>query len=228
VADELIVRNPCVVAGAGVERTPERPIASLPQVRAIAGNLDERYRALVLTAALTGCRWGELAALRRRRLDLLHATLTVRETLLETNEGLRFGPPKTDVGRRAIALPASLVPVLGQHMARFSEPGSDGLVFVGAKGSPLRRTHFRPKWLAACRAAGVEEGLHFHDLRHTANTLAAATGASTKELMARMGHASSRAALLYQHATEDRDAAIARALDEAWTGHLAPVVELHR
>jgi integrase len=58
------------------------------------------------------------------------------------------------------------------------------------------------------------EGFHFHDLRHTGNTLAAATGASTKELMARMGHASPRAALIYQHATKDRDAAIASALSK--------------
>ena len=56
-------------------------------------------------------------------------------------------------------------------------------------------------------------GLPHHDLRHTGNTLAAATGASTKELMARMGHASARAALIYQHATRDRDVVIAMALD---------------
>lgn len=59
------------------------------------------------------------------------------------------------------------------------------------------------------------EGFRFHDLRHTGNTLAAASGASTKELMARMGHASPRAALIYQHATRERDDVIARALSEA-------------
>jgi integrase len=72
-------------------------------------------------------------------------------------------------------------------------------------------------------------GLHFHDLRHTGNTLAAATGASTKELMARMGHASPAAALRYQHATLERDAVIADALSELITGavpQLAPVVAL--
>ena len=57
-----------------------------------------------------------------------------------------------------------------------------------------------------------------HDLRHTGNTLAAATGASTKELMVRMGHASMRAALIYQHATADRDQAIAAALSRLATG----------
>lgn len=56
--------------------------------------------------------------------------------------------------------------------------------------------------------------MHFHDLRHTGGTLAAATGASLKELMARLGHSSTRAALIYQHATRDRDQdqAIAQAL----------------
>lgn len=57
------------------------------------------------------------------------------------------------------------------------------------------------------------EGLRFHDLRHTGNTMAATTGASTKELMPHMGHASPRAALIYQHATRDRDEAIANGLD---------------
>jgi len=58
-------------------------------------------------------------------------------------------------------------------------------------------------WRKACADAGIK-GLHFHDLRHTGNTMAAATGASTKELMARFGHGTARAALIYQHATEDR------------------------
>jgi integrase len=70
------------------------------------------------------------------------------------------------------------------------------------------------------RAIGFEE-LRFHDLRHTGNTLAAATGASTKELMARLGHASPRAALIYQHATEERDQAIAAALSEQISGAVA-------
>jgi Phage integrase family len=67
--------------------------------------------------------------------------------------------------------------------------------------------------MPATRAAGVE-GLRFHDLRHTAATLAVAAGASTRELMVRMGHSSSAAALRYQHVMAGRDAAIAAALDE--------------
>jgi len=71
----------------------------------------------------------------------------------------------------------------------------------------------RPVWNAACARAGLP-GLHFHDLRHVGGTLAATTGASLKELMARLGHSSTRAALIYQHATRDRDKAIAMALGD--------------
>jgi integrase len=66
--------------------------------------------------------------------------------------------------------------------------------------NPSRRGSLHAAWLRAGREVGLEE-LHFHDLRHSGATLAAATGATTKELMARMGHASPRAALNYQHAT---------------------------
>ena len=63
------------------------------------------------------------------------------------------------------------------------------------------------------KAAGIAGDFHFHDLRHTGNTLAAASGASTRELMHRMGHASMRAALIYQHATNERDREIADGMD---------------
>jgi hypothetical protein len=70
------------------------------------------------------------------------------------------------------------------------------------------------------------QGLRFHDLRHTGNTLAASTGASTTELMSRTGHASARAALIYQHATQDRDAAIAAGLSDLIEQSLATTAAL--
>ena len=94
------------------------------------------------------------------------------------------------------------------HLERFAQPGDNGLVFVGPLGGRLRRSNFRDIWLVAIAEAGLP-GLHLHDLRHTGNTMAAATGASLRELMERTGHSSSRAALIYQHASRDRDEAIA-------------------
>jgi len=80
----------------------------------------------------------------------------------------------------------------------------------------LRRSNFNIIWAKARDAVGLS-GLHPHDLRHTGNTMAAATGASLCELMERMGHSSPRAALIYQHATRDRDEAIAAAMGEVFT-----------
>jgi integrase len=96
-----------------------------------------------------------------------------------------------------------------------SEPWHlDALVFAGDKGGPLRRSYFnrQAKWTASAAAIGAP-GLHFHDLRHTGNTLAAQSGASLRDLMARMGHDSMQAALIYQHKITGADRRIANAMD---------------
>ena len=112
-------------------------------------------------------------------------------------------------GVRTVHIPP---PELLVHLDTWTSPAST-VVFPNSNDEPIRRASWRSVWLLARDKAGLPH-FRFHDLRHTGNTLAAATGASTKELMARMGHASMRAALIYQHATTDRDAAIAVALSE--------------
>lgn len=219
VEDGILVKNPCVIRSAGVERSDERQVATVPQIEALADAIDCRYRAMVLLATFCGLRFGELAGLTRDRLDLLHGTVTVTEQMQELSNGERaVAPPKTAAGRRTVALPPHLLSELDAHLSMHSEPGARGLVFPAPEGGPLRRGNFRRRtWAPACQAVGIE-GFRFHDTRHTGNTLAAATGASTRELMARMGHASPRAALIYQHATADRDAAIAAALSDIVAG----------
>jgi integrase len=118
------------------------------------------------------------------------------------------GDAKSRAGTRTVAFPADIVPELADHPERFAEAGPNGLVFIGPKGGRLRRSNFRDVWYRARGAVGLTE-LHFHDLRHTGNTMAAAQGASLKGLMERMGHSSPRAALIYQHATRERDQKIA-------------------
>jgi integrase len=195
--------------------------ATIDQVAELADAVGPRYRALVLLAAFGGLRWGELGGLRRRRVDLLHRTVAVAEILTEVNGRLDIGPPKTEAGRRTVVLSAFLVDELATHLEQRGEPGPDGLVFPAPEGGPMRRSNFRRRtWEPATRAVGVP-GLRFHDLRHSAGTLSAVAGATTKELMARMGHSSPRAALIYQHATAERDGAIADALDRLVAGTLA-------
>ena len=140
---------------------------------------------------------------------------------------LLIGPPKSEAGRRSIVILEALVPELVAHLDAFTAPEDDARVFTGAKGAPIRRHNWWVKWKDATEAVGLT-GFRFHDLRHTCNTLTAATGASTRELMHRMGHSSAAAALRYQHATRDRDAVIAQALSdviEAGRGNLSSEID---
>ncbi len=98
-------------------------------------------------------------------------------------------------------------------MERYAEPGAEGRVFVGARGNTIHRSNWALLWHRARLGAGVDPATRLHDLRHTGNHFAAQSGASTRELMSRMGHSSMRAALIYQHATEQRDQVIAATLD---------------
>ncbi len=212
VADQMIRRNPCTIKGASTVHTPERPTATVQEVYDLADAIQPRYRALVLMAGFLGLRWGELIGLHRRDVDLDHGAVRVRRAVAELNNGQReIKAPKSAAGKRTVSIPAAIVPDIRDHLRRYAEPGADGRVFVGAKGATPRRNHFNRLWRKACDDAGIK-GLHFHDLRHTGNTLAASTGASTRELMARMGHSTARAALIYQHASADRDRLIADAL----------------
>ncbi|MCZ2857446.1 site-specific integrase [Blastococcus sp. VKM Ac-2987] len=203
VEDEMIGRNPCAIRGAGQERTSERPMFTLAQVQALADEVDERWRALILMAAWTSLRLGELAALRRDDVDLKAGTVTVMKA-------------KSEAGKRTVAVPPHVMPELCRHVESYSEPGPRGLVFVGPKGAPIRRNNFANRvWVPARDAVGLPEHSHLHDLRGVGATWAARAGATTKELQARLGHASPAMALRYQRAEQDRDATLAAAMSEA-------------
>jgi integrase len=215
VSDELLLRNPCLVRGAGVARSGERTTATLAQVEALAEAVPPRYRMLILLAAWSGARWGELVALSRDRLDLERGTMRIDRQYVELEDNsLVLDTPKTAAGIRTVHIPPHLLPDLRAHLE--DHRNHPTLVFTTGLGGPLSRGGFRSTWVKARERAGLP-AFRFHDLRHTGNTLAATTGASTKELMARMGHASMRAALIYQHATAERDQEIAAALSELAT-----------
>jgi len=211
VADEVLPRNPCLLRGAGRERTPERVPPTLLEAHALADAIQPRWRMLVLLALWSGLRWGELVALRRSSVDLEDGRLTVSDQLVETATGVSLGPPKTDAGRRTVHLPPHLLPELTEHLVRWVGPTDDACLFCGPLGAPLVRRNFTVHWTRARTEAGLP-AVRFHDLRHLSATLAATTGATTRELMARMGHSSPRAALIYQHAAVDRDRAVAVAM----------------
>lgn len=218
VTDGLIQTNPCRVRGAGDERSSERPIVGPDLVLKLADKIGPRFKALVLLAGFGGLRLGELLGLRRRHIDLEAATVTVDEQIVSLQGGRRLvTDPKSDAGKRTVALPQLVVDALSDHLERRGADSPDALLFPAEDGGPLPATTLYKHWRRARHAAGRDD-LHLHDLRHVAGTLAAWTGATERELMARLGHANPAAARRYQHAAKDRDRAIAAGLDTILQG----------
>lgn len=215
--DRIIPRNPCRIRGAQDERAAERPVLTMGQVFALADAVPRRFRALILVTTFASLRWGEVTALQRQDFVLQDngGSVRVRQAHTEIKgQGLTLGPPKSAAGRRTVSLPAPLVGAVREHLDSYVADDAEAFVFTGPAGRPLRRGNFNKavKWSSVTAALGVP-GLHFHDLRHTGNTLAAQTpGTTLRDLMARMGHDSVRAAIIYQHATRTADQAIADAL----------------
>ncbi|MGQ4479624.1 tyrosine-type recombinase/integrase [Streptomyces sp. SAS_276] len=215
VDDDLITRNPCRIKGAGKESAAERRIATVAQVDALANAIGIRWRLMVYLGAYGPMRPEELAGLRRRDVNPDALVIRVRVAEPERTNGKRApGETKSDAGVRAVVLPAFLHKDVKQHLAWFAEKGPDGLVFVGEKGAPFRRTSFGRKWRRARTVVGLPDGFRFYDLRHTGHTLATRSGATLKDTMVRAGQSSEKAALIYQHSDHERQRDLAAGLDD--------------
>jgi integrase len=226
VDDGRLAANPCRVKGAGVDEAAERPTASVPELTAIADAMPEHLRLAVLLAGWCGLRSSELLGLRRCDLDPAHRTVTIARTRHELDDGsMVIAGPKTKASGRTISYPPNIADDVEEQLARFVDAGREAAVFVGERsGEPLRPRTLGSAFRQARLAAGRDD-LTLHDLRHTANTLAAIAGASLAELMYRQGHSTVHSAQRYLHATADRDRAIAEAM--AGLQPVAPVVDLN-
>jgi integrase len=108
-----------------------------------------------------------------------------------------------------------------QRQANRGDHERVSLVFCSSTGTPLSHSNFRRRvWLPALATVGLE-GVHVHDLRHTGNQLTPNTGANPKELMARMGHDSERAALIYLHSSAGRRRTLADVVGRMAAAELA-------
>jgi len=212
VADGMLAKSPCTVKGAGSVRSAERPTASVAEVAAVLAAAPERFRAAFALESWCSLRRGEVLGLQRRHVNPLKGTVTVEQAYVPPMGGkAQIGPPKTEAGRRTLFVPENVLPLLVEHLDRFVGSGPDAWLFGTANGTPVSPRNLQRAWDATRKAAGRPD-LHMHDLRHSGLTWAATTGATTAELMAQGGHANPRAALRYQHATEERSRALADAL----------------
>ena len=206
--DDLITANPCRIKGAGQPHYPERSVATPEQVAQLASEVPERYCAAVITAAFTSLRSSELFGLQRKHINPMQRSITIEHQLADySSDDSLFAPTKTDAGNRIVFVSAELMDVLLDHLERFTESDPDALVFTTRNGQPMFKG--RKSWFVTAKRRLDLDHLHFHDLRHTGQTLAMERGATIKDLQRRAGQATEQAARIYLHGNTKRDQIVA-------------------
>jgi integrase len=211
IVEGLLLTNPC--RGTRLPTVEESPAVALTeeQLAALIDATPEHWQPLIITAAGTGLRWGELGGLKRSRVQLLRRRLEVVETLVEAGGRVSVGPPKTPRSRRVVSLPSQVVDALADQLGRHD----DEYVFVSTQGGPIRRENFwRRVWRPTLAAAGITPPPRFHDLRHTHVSLLIAAGVPMKAIQERLGHTSIVTTMdRYGHLLPDVDDALLSALE---------------
>lgn len=209
VQDEVLDANPCRIRSAmQTSRKRDVDVVSPAELDRLAAKMPAELRASVLLAAWCGLRWGETAELRRADVSKDASVIRVHRAVTYRSGQFHVGAPKTAAGVRDVAVPPHIRPVVLAHLKNHVGKSPQSLLFPGADGEHLRADLYRTHWEKA-RAAIGKPSLRVHDLRHVGAVLAAQSGATTAELMHRLGHTTPQMALRYQHVAEGRDAAIA-------------------
>lgn len=212
VADGLIGSNPAAIRGAMNTTTKRQATILTPdEVAKVALAIQPaNLKALVLIAAWCGLRWGEVSALTRADVSRDCSVITVARAVTHTKGQCHVATTKSDRVRTVI-VPPHIVPDLADHLAHHVDATSDALLFPPARGCHLRQQVFRGYFNHALKSVGITEIVRIHDLRHFAGSQAARVGNLT-EVMARLGHSTVRASLIYQQQVKGRDAEVAAAL----------------
>jgi integrase len=223
VEDKAATENPCQIKSAG--KPPKaRDVKPLTpaELEKVAEKVPEQYRVAVPVAAWCGLRFGELIELRRKdvhsegdriTLRVRRGATTVHNPEATVHNQLVVGPPKTDAGIRDVTVPPHVAEMLREHMTKHTGSGPEAFVFTTTRGRRLSQTAFTKSVKNGFAAVGKPD-MRVHDLRHVGATLAAQAGATTKELMSRLGHTTPGMAMRYQIAAQERDVKIAEAMSK--------------
>jgi integrase len=220
VKDGRLAVNPAAGVSLPRVRHAEKRFLTHQQVFELADACGPQYRLVVLFLAYTGLRWGEMAALRVSRIDFLRRRALVSESVTPVNGVMTFGPTKGHE-RREVPLPRFLLEDLAEQV-KGKKPHD--LVFTGPRGAAMRYPVFQRAALnQACEQLDIPR-LTPHELRHTAASLAIASGADIKVVQQMLGHKSATMTLdQYGHLFPDRLDVVADAMDAARTVALADV-----
>jgi integrase len=217
VNDELVAANPCRIIGAGrTTRVHKIKPASVDELAVLTAAMPDRLGLMVLLASWCALRFGETIELRRGDIDLSAEVIRIRRAAVRVGGTYQISTPKSEASIRDVSIPPHLIPVIEDHLTKHVDKKRDSLLFPNELGEHLQPSTLMRHWYKARAAAGRDD-LRWHDLRHSGAVLAAATGASIAELMARLGHSTPAAAMRYQHAARGRDREIAALLSKLAT-----------
>lgn len=211
----LIKSNPAEGVNLPAASKAEQRFLNKAEIDRLLLAIRPRYKAMILCAAFGGFRFGELCALRRSSVDTTKNTVRVTQTLVDVNNTISFGPPKTRTSVRTVTLPRSVMAELMHHMDEYVGKDADALLFTFQNGTPIRRSWYRQRvWLPATKKAGLD-GLRFHDLRHTFVALWVSLGRNAKEVSKVAGHSSVAFTLdRYGHLYDTDDDGLSDRLDQ--------------
>jgi integrase len=221
---EVLARTPCRSIKLPAAAHDEKRLVSPQELHRLADEAGLRWRCFIYLGGVTGLRFGEVAALRRRDIDLERPEVSIVQTLTELNGEVTIGWPKSPASIRAVPLPAPLVAELTAHIDRCDITDPDDLLFVNRFGKPIRRSDFRRAvFVPAVERAGLN-GFTFHGLRHSAATNWVASGIDVRTVQAWLGHADPHLVLrLYAHASNTAGRLAAEVVAEKfWEQTTAP------
>lgn len=227
VDDRRIRSNPAAnVKGPKVQHR-ERPYLQPHEVREVADEVQERHRALILVMGVAGLRFGEAAALQRGDIDILRGTIRVSKSVSESHHvgqgcTIEIKTPKNGKAR-TVRIPRFLSQALNEHLQVHTPANPEAMVFPATNGALLRATNFCPQILRpGLAAAGLNEAVTGHDLRHSAAAAMIAVNPNPQLIRQQLGHGSISTTFdFYGHLFPDESEKLADALDAQWEAQSA-------
>ena len=181
---------------------------------------DPKWQAFWYMAALTGARKGELCGFRAEDIDLDQGTARVVRTVLELEDGVSLGPPKTPRSARTLELPGVAVEKVREHIKRGDMAGDDWLFAARDRLGPTRPSVMSRRFSRNQARMGTLPRIRFHDLRHSFCTNAAEAGVRPEVLQKMVGHSNITTTLgYYVHVRDEAKRSASEVVAAAVFGH---------
>jgi len=194
--EQLVIRNVAELVNKPRQKKHEITPLTLDEIKVfLTAVVEHRFFVPFLLECHTGLRRGELLGLRWQDIDFKQNSLTVKQALIRTRQGLLMSEPKTPKSRRTIPLSNEVMATLKSHKAKQSQDKllagtayeNADLVFCNALGKPIDPRNFTKQFARILTSAGLPV-VRFHDMRHSHATMLLMLNEHPKVVQERLGH----------------------------------------